>query len=126
MHNKLMVADNTAAIVGGRNIGDVYYGVDSSANFRDLDVLTVGSVVPDLSAVFHRFWNSASTVPIAKIVQRTYGAVDLDGIRRHHEDASIRPIVVVNRSRNWCIEVDFGEARQENQRVQRWARGLPS
>ncbi len=29
MHNKLMVADNAAAIVGGRNIGDTYYGVHS-------------------------------------------------------------------------------------------------
>jgi len=37
-HNKLMVADNTAAIVGGRNSGDDYYGVNAIANFRDLDV----------------------------------------------------------------------------------------
>ena len=32
MHNKLMVADNAAAIVGGRNIGDIYYGVNTFAN----------------------------------------------------------------------------------------------
>jgi putative cardiolipin synthase len=31
MHNKLMVADNAAAIVGGRNIGDIYYGVNIMA-----------------------------------------------------------------------------------------------
>ena len=80
MHNKLMVADNAAAIVGGRNIGDHYYGVNTVANFRDLDVLAVGPVVPDLSGVFDRFWNSASTVPIAAIVERTYGAADLDAI----------------------------------------------
>ena len=42
MHNKLMVADNAAAIVGGINIGDHYYGVNTGANFRDLDVLAVG------------------------------------------------------------------------------------
>ena len=80
MHNKLMVADNAAAIVGGRNIGDVYYGVNTIYNFRDLDVLAVGPVVGDLSGVFDRYWNSASTVPIAAIVERTYGAVDLDAI----------------------------------------------
>ena len=80
MHNKLMVADNAAAIVGGRNIGDEYYGVNTIANFRDLDVLAVGPVVRDLSGVFDRYWNSASTVPIATIVERAYGAADLDAI----------------------------------------------
>ena len=80
MHNKLMVADNAAAIVGGRNVGDIYYGVNTIANYRDLDVLAVGPVVRDLSGVFDRYWNSASTVPIAAIVDRAYGAADLDAI----------------------------------------------
>jgi cardiolipin synthase C len=80
MHNKLMVADNAAAIVGGRNIGDIYYGVNTIANYRDLDVLAAGPVVRDLSNVFDQFWNSPSTVPIAAIVDRAHGAADLDGI----------------------------------------------
>ena len=42
MHNKLMVADNATAIVGGRNVVDIYFGVDATANYRDLDVLAVG------------------------------------------------------------------------------------
>ena len=81
MHNKLMVADNAAAIVGGRNIGDIYYGVNTIANYRDLDVLAVGPVVRDLSGVFDRYWNSPSTVPIAAIVDRAHDAADLDAIR---------------------------------------------
>ena len=81
MHNKLMVADNAAAIVGGRNIGDIYYGVNTFANYRDLDVLAAGPVVRDLSGVFDRFWNSPSTVPIAAIVDRAHDVVDLDAIR---------------------------------------------
>ena len=80
MHNKLMVTDNAAAIVGGRNIGDIYYGVNTIANYRDLDVLAVGPVVRDLSRVFDRYWHSRSTVPIADIVDRAYGAADLDAI----------------------------------------------
>ena len=80
MHNKLVVVDNAAAIVGGRNIGDIYYGVNTIANYRDLDVLAVGPVVRDLSGVFDRYWNSPSTVPIAAIVDRAYGAADLDAI----------------------------------------------
>ena len=81
MHNKLMVADNAATIVGGRNIGDIYYGVDTIANYRDLDVLAVGPVVRDLSGVFDRYWNIPSTVPIAAIVERAHDAADLDAIR---------------------------------------------
>ena len=80
MHNKLMVTDNAAAIVGGRNIGDIYYGVNTIANYRDLDVLAGGPVVSDLSRVFDRYWHSRSTVPIAAIVDRVYGAADLDAI----------------------------------------------
>ena len=101
MHNKLMVSDNAAAIVGGRNIGDVYYGVNAVANFRDLDVLAVGPVIGDLSAVFNRFWNSASTVPIAAIVDRaqvlpisTPSALDCG--RR-----SPRPTTLIRSSRTW-------------------------
>jgi cardiolipin synthase C len=90
MHNKLMVADNAAAIVGGRNIGDIYYGVNTIANYRDLDVLAVGPVVRDLSGVFDQFWNSPSTAPIATIVDRAHGAADLDAIliRLHEEIAA--------------------------------------
>ena len=90
MHNKLMVADNAAAIVGGRNIGDIYYGVNTIANYRDLDVLAVGPVVRDLSGVFDRFWNSPSTVPIATIVDRAHSTADLDAIliRLHEEIAA--------------------------------------
>jgi putative cardiolipin synthase len=38
MHNKSFIADNTAAIIGGRNIGDDYFDAGNETNFRDLDV----------------------------------------------------------------------------------------
>jgi putative cardiolipin synthase len=90
MHNKLMVTDNVAAIVGGRNIGDMYYGVNTIANFRDLDVFASGPVVHDLSHVFDRYWNSRSTVPISDIVNRVYDTADLNAIlsRLHEEIAA--------------------------------------
>ena len=50
-------------------------------------MLAVGPVVRDLSGVFDRYWNSASTVPIGAIVDRAYGTADLDAIRvRLHEE----------------------------------------
>src|SRR5262249_47230438 len=44
MHNKLLIADNRAAIVGGRNIGNEYFGLAEDFNFRDLDVVGFGPV----------------------------------------------------------------------------------
>ena len=64
MHAKLLVADNRATIVGGRNIGNEYLGLSPDFNFRDLDVLGVGPVARQASAVFDTFWNSEWVVPI--------------------------------------------------------------
>jgi len=58
MHNKQMVVDNRVAIIGGRNIGNEYMGLNGEFNFHDLDVLGVGPVARQASAVFDRYWNS--------------------------------------------------------------------
>lgn len=63
MHNKALIADNHAVIVGGRNLGNEYMGLSSTFNFRDLDVLGVGPVARQVSAVFDHFWNSDWAVP---------------------------------------------------------------
>jgi len=67
MHNKMLVADNRAVITGGRNIGNEYFGFATEFNFRDIDVLGVGPVVRQTSAVFDRFWNSEWVVPVAAL-----------------------------------------------------------
>ena len=64
MHNKLWIADNAAALIGGRNLGDAYFSADGQSNFADLDVLAVGPVVVEASRSFDEFWNSRWSVPI--------------------------------------------------------------
>lgn len=64
MHNKLWIADNAAALIGGRNLGDAYFNADSQSNFADLDVLAVGPVVAEASRSFDQYWNSEWAVPI--------------------------------------------------------------
>ncbi|MEG1115211.1 MAG: phospholipase D family protein, partial [Janthinobacterium sp.] len=63
MHNKSFTADNQATIVGGRNVGDEYFGAAGDVLFADLDVLAIGPVVDDVSRDFDRYWNSASAYP---------------------------------------------------------------
>jgi putative cardiolipin synthase len=77
MHNKLVVMDNALAIVGGRNIGDHYFGVEPDTNFRDLDVAVAGPIVRDFSSVFDYFWNGDWSYPISALVDRTYTEADL-------------------------------------------------
>ena len=67
MHNKAFIMDNTFAIIGGRNIGDEYFGVSPEVNFRDLDVLSTGPIVKDISHSFDVFWNSEWSIPISAI-----------------------------------------------------------
>lgn len=64
MHNKLVVADNTLAMIGGRNIGNQYFALDPKAHFRDLDLHVAGPVVRELSASFDAFWNSGWSLSI--------------------------------------------------------------
>jgi len=63
MHNKAFIVDNRFAILGGRNIGDEYFGLSQEYNFLDLDVLTVGPVIADASKSFDLFWNSTLAYP---------------------------------------------------------------
>ncbi|WP_049053995.1 phospholipase D-like domain-containing protein, partial [Achromobacter xylosoxidans] len=69
MHNKSFTADNQATIVGGRNIGDEYFGAAEGVLFSDLDVLAVGPVVQDVSSDFDRYWASQSAYPVAGLLK---------------------------------------------------------
>jgi putative cardiolipin synthase len=64
MHNKSFTADNQITIIGGRNIADEYFGARVDAKFGDLDVLAIGPVVNDVSAMFDSYWNHERAAPI--------------------------------------------------------------
>lgn len=50
MHNKSITADDRVSIVGGRNMGDEYFGAGQDVSFVDMDVLATGAVVPQATA----------------------------------------------------------------------------
>lgn len=64
MHNKSFTVDNRVTVIGGRNIAGEYFGARSDVNFGDLDVMAVGPVVEEVSAMFDTYWNSRSALPI--------------------------------------------------------------
>ena len=79
MHNKSFTADNQVSVVGGRNIGNEYFGAGSGIVFADLDVIAVGAAVPEVSKEFDLYWNSPSAYPAASFVGTpgSEGATDL-------------------------------------------------
>jgi phosphatidylserine/phosphatidylglycerophosphate/cardiolipin synthase-like enzyme len=68
MHNKLFVADNVMAVMGGRNLGDAYFNAAEDGNFVDLDVLVAGPVVKALSGSFDSYWNNVRAYPVQSLI----------------------------------------------------------
>lgn len=74
MHSKSFTIDNQISIVGGRNIGDEYFDADPNLAFTDLDVMTIGPVVPAVSQAFDQYWNSERAYPIATLLPAAQAA----------------------------------------------------
>jgi len=86
MHNKSFTVDGLATIVGGRNIGDEYFGIGPTPLFVDLDVLAVGEIVPEVAADFDRYWASPSVHPAGSIVEAADGDPISDRLAHWNDD----------------------------------------
>ncbi len=58
MHNKTFNVDNSAIIMGGRNLAVEYFGFDQKKIFLDNDLLIIGPVASQLTYEFDTYWNS--------------------------------------------------------------------
>ncbi|HZE12493.1 MAG TPA: phospholipase D family protein [Chthoniobacterales bacterium] len=118
MHNKSFTADNQATIIGGRNVGDEYFGAaEEGLLFVDLDVLAIGPVVTDVSHDFDRYWESASSYPAARILPAV-NSVEIDKVKaaasRVEQDPSaitymtaLRDTPFVRHLANRTLEMDW-------------------
>jgi putative cardiolipin synthase len=93
MHNKSFTADNQATIVGGRNVGDEYFGATSGVLFADLDVLAIGAVVGEVSRDFERYWTSGSAYPVDKLLPTGDGAAVDAAVRDALKDPAAQAYV---------------------------------
>ena len=81
MHNKLFVADDSVALIGGRNIGDQYFQIDPQSQFGDDEVVVAGPMVGRLSGVFDEFWNDDLSIPANALDPRIASPASLDAYR---------------------------------------------
>ena len=84
MHNKLLVADNTLALIGGRNIGNEYFQIDPQFQVADDDVFVAGPLVHALSDSFDEYWNSELAVPAEALAHDDTGRA-----RKHKSRARV-------------------------------------
>ena len=83
MHDKTAIFDGIAGITGGRNMADEYFDYDKEYNFRDRDVLLLGSAVSDMSENFNEFWASELAVPVETILAEDAADISVQDAARH-------------------------------------------
>lgn len=69
MHNKSYTADGVVTLVGGRNIGDAYFGAGEQPLFSDLDVMAIGPVVKEVADDFERYWQCRSVSTLQNVLE---------------------------------------------------------
>ncbi|WP_136686094.1 phospholipase D family protein [Falsirhodobacter xinxiangensis] len=119
MHNKSLTADRAATIVGGRNVGDEYFGSGNGGVFEDLDVLAIGTVVDDVCRDFERYWTCGSSYPAGQVLSKgrprmlaklrraaSRVAAEKDG-RRFLED--VRRLPVIKQLLDGDLELEWAE-----------------
>lgn len=96
MHNKTFVVDGAAGIVGGRNIGDEYFGFAADRYFRDRDVLALGPVVDGMTDNFQAYWNNRWAYPVLALYPDVPADGDvaavLDGLRHQARTQTGLPV----------------------------------
>lgn len=94
LHSKVWLVDGQLAILGGRNIGDVYFAATSRKDQAavDADVVLVGSRVGEVAEVFDAYWNLGLSLPILTLWPRLHLSLDKfrRRVARHVEDAPSR------------------------------------
>ena len=75
MHNKSFTVDNISSIVGGRNIGNEYFAVESEVAFSDFDLLIGGAISVDVVNEFNLYWHSGIAVDISRLADPSDNSV---------------------------------------------------
>jgi len=70
MHNKSLTIDNQLSVVGGRNIAEEYFQLDTAGEFIDFDAVAAGPIVRDISDSFDAYWNHELAIPMNAFYDR--------------------------------------------------------
>jgi cardiolipin synthase C len=114
MHNKLIVADNRVAIVGGRNLGNEYFGVGKTRDLRDYDILAIGPVVAELNDSFDLFWDGIWSYRLSDLPAGEGNVDEIEALRSELDQAVLgsdwlsREFDIA--PRNWSAHIAMAKA----------------
>ena len=127
-HRKLLVVDDEAAILGGRNIADAYFGVSREYNFLDSDVQVQGEIVKGIRETFDMYWGSQyASAPGLKAPRDFLALEPGEAERRARIESAGRDELaseVVGACRDTVYVTDFPGIAESNRRVYRTIAGL--
>ena len=89
MHDKTAIFDGIAGITGGRNMADEYFDFDPEYNFRDRDILLLGTAVAEMQENFDEFWSSPLAVPVEELLEDGFRAISPEDARRKSEQLRV-------------------------------------
>ncbi|MHA3979792.1 phospholipase D family protein [Halovulum sp. GXIMD14794] len=118
MHNKSMIVDGVASIVGGRNVGDIYFAYGDGTHYFDIDAITIGPVVAEIFAAFDKYWNSDAVYAADRVLAApsTAAIENLAATARKSDDGAVYQQAVADNALTKSIEqrsitFEWGEAR---------------
>jgi len=119
MHNKSFTIDNQVTVIGGRNIADEYFGARQDINFGDVDVLSIGPVVQDVSNMFDLYWNSDKAAPVPAFAKMPDDpAAALEALRKKIKDVLAN---VIDTQYGEAVKVDYESYFSDTARQLTWA-----
>ena len=110
MHNKAFITDGAMAIIGGRNIADEYYQINTSHEFADFDLFVAGEPVRRISEAFDLYWSDEWSVPFAAI-DRTSDASLAAAVAAFEARADAPEVEIYERAVNSTYLADVGTPR---------------
>ena len=101
MHNKSLIVDAAAVVVGGRNIADENFAANEEFNYGDVDMVVIGHAVTEVAQTFDQYWNSPVALPIQAFVPAKLGPECLAEVNAHleHSRAEAKDSVYAQRMR---------------------------
>ncbi len=87
MHIKTFNVDNSAIILGGRNIGNNYFDADPDQVFLDDDILAIGPIASQVTYQFDTYWNSSEVFGLDALTK--VSKERLQEIREHLDDFDV-------------------------------------
>jgi putative cardiolipin synthase len=106
MHNKQLIVDGRWGIVGGRNIGNPYFGLSSKYNNRDLDLLLTGPIIQDLAIDFDEYWNADSAYP-GEFMAGEVAPKNVTKKQRHFDDAVRKDLELLKQTTIPVARIDW-------------------